>query len=361
MSLEGLNGLTSVGFLSIKNNSQLISLEALSNAIYSKGIDIIKNERLPSLKGLNNIQVIDYVFFSGLTIKENHALTSLEGLESLESAALSVNISNNDNLLTLKGLESLNLTVSTIITDNKSLVSLEGLSDIGQFQELIVKNNPVLEGLSNIGNPNFLYHVEITDNASLQSLSGLDSIMSLGNLVIENNDVLTDLSGLENLTEVRDKLKLTGNDGLTDIKAIQDIPLLDTLLDFSISNCISLSVCNLSNICEALDNNIPLDITGNATGCNDTSEVETSCSVTSTTAPYNLPDFTIAPNPNVGIFSIQGIEKGTYQIQNVEGRIIQNGDVKNDLFIDISTEVEGVYFISIYQENSVVTKQLIKL
>jgi len=316
---------------------------------------------LPSLKGLNNIQSLDYVFFSGLSIRENHALTSLEGLESLEGAALSIDISNNDNLLTLKGLESLTLTVTATITDNKSLVSLEGLSDIGQLQELIVKNNPVLEGLANIGNPNQLYYVDISNNASLESLSGLDSIMSLGNLIIENNDVLRDLSGLENLTEVRDRFKLIDNDALIDINAIQNVPLLDTLLDFSISNCVSLSVCNLPNICEALDDNIPLDIIGNATGCNGTNEVEVSCTMTSTVVPYVLPDFTIMPNPNMGTFTLQGITKGTYQIQDVEGRIIQSGDVKNNLSIDISQEVEGVYFMSIHQENDVITKRIIKL
>jgi len=83
--------------------------------------------------------------------------------------------------------------------------------------------------------------------------------------------------------------------------------------------------------------------------------------IVSTTTPDDLLEITVAPNPSTGIFTVQGIAQGTYQIHDTAGRIIQIGDMENDLFIDISQEVQGVYFMSIQIENEVVTKRIIKL
>lgn len=69
----------------------------------------------------------------------------------------------------------------------------------------------------------------------------------------------------------------------------------------------------------------------------------------------------ISPNPVKGIFQVNGISQGTYQIQDAKGRIIQSGNMKNNLSIDISQEAKGVYFISIHAENEVITRRIIKL
>jgi len=83
--------------------------------------------------------------------------------------------------------------------------------------------------------------------------------------------------------------------------------------------------------------------------------------VVSTTLPYELPDFIITPNPNTGVFQVNGIPQGKYQIHDTAGRIIQSGKMENDLSIDISTEAKGGDFISIQMDNEVVTKRIIKL
>jgi len=83
--------------------------------------------------------------------------------------------------------------------------------------------------------------------------------------------------------------------------------------------------------------------------------------VVSTSLADALPDFTITPNPNTGIFQVNGIPQGTYQIHDTTGRIIQSGAMKNDLSIDISTAKQGVYFIAIQLKNKTITKRIIKL
>ncbi len=69
----------------------------------------------------------------------------------------------------------------------------------------------------------------------------------------------------------------------------------------------------------------------------------------------------ISPNPVKDIFQVKGIPQGTYQIQDTKGRIIQSGDIENDLSIDISQEAKGVYLISIHTENDIITRRIIKL
>ncbi len=77
--------------------------------------------------------------------------------------------------------------------------------------------------------------------------------------------------------------------------------------------------------------------------------------------PDNSFDFNILPNPNKGIFTVEGIPQGIYQILNTSGQIIQEGDIQNDLLIDISREAQGVYFISVTIDNETFVRRMIKM
>jgi len=81
----------------------------------------------------------------------------------------------------------------------------------------------------------------------------------------------------------------------------------------------------------------------------------------STQTPENSFNFNVLPNPNTGIFTVQGIPVGTYQILNTSGQIIQEGDMENDVLIDISHEAKGVYFISVMIDNETIVKRIIKM
>jgi len=91
-----------------------------------------------------------------------------------------------------------------------------------------------------------------------------------------------------------------------------------------------------------------------------TAEVLEACVVSVENVGYPL-DASISPNPSTGIFEVKGIPRGTYQIHDITGRIIQSGELENDFSINISTEAQGVYFISIQMENEFVTKRIIKM
>ncbi len=77
--------------------------------------------------------------------------------------------------------------------------------------------------------------------------------------------------------------------------------------------------------------------------------------------PDNLFDFNVLPNPNKGIFTIQNIPNGIYQIHNTSGQIIQEGNMQNDLQIDISREAQGVYFISVTVDDATSVRRIVKM
>ncbi|MGB3342553.1 MAG: T9SS type A sorting domain-containing protein [Aequorivita sp.] len=64
---------------------------------------------------------------------------------------------------------------------------------------------------------------------------------------------------------------------------------------------------------------------------------------------YEMPSFTIYPNPSSGIFTIQQTivpENRFYQISDVMGRIIASGELnESNLTIDLSKAQSGVYFL----------------
>lgn len=83
--------------------------------------------------------------------------------------------------------------------------------------------------------------------------------------------------------------------------------------------------------------------------------------LTSTSTPDPFPDLTIRPNPNTGIFQVEGIPCGTYQLLNTTGQIIQSGKLENDILIDISAAAQGVYFMQMLIDEQVLTRRVVKL
>jgi len=84
--------------------------------------------------------------------------------------------------------------------------------------------------------------------------------------------------------------------------------------------------------------------------------------LTFTTTPNDLfPDLIIRPNPNTGTFQVEGIPRGTYNLLNTKGQIIQSGQLENNTSIDISETAQGVYFIQMVIDEQMVTQRVVKL
>ena len=298
-------GVYSPNTSNITDLSNLPPIEVIDN-----NLRVLRNDTLMDLSGLENLTSIG----GYLQIEGNTALTDLSGLESMTSIGGDLRIYDNDTLTDLSALEN--------------LTSIEG-------------------------------DLRIEDNVALIDLSGLENVNSIGGgLEIISNDALTDLSGLENLSSIGGRLEIIGNEALIDLSGLGNVSSIEVYLQ--IHSNPTLSICAVPPICDYLENGGLSDIWNNAPNCNSTEEIFTLCTV-STTTPDNLPQITISPNPTNGTFTLQGIPQGTYQIHDTTGRLIQSGNMQNQLSIDVSQEVQGVYFISIQIENETITKRIIKM
>jgi len=325
-------------------DSDITDLSPLAQIIsIGGGLRMYNNDSLFSLISLENLVSIgDF-----LTIGEHDNLTNLNGLENLTSIGGGLHIHGNGNLLNLISLGNL---VSSEINGSLS-----------------ISNNPMLGSLNGLENlTSFSFYVTITNNANLSSLSGLDNLTSIGDdallggdLEISDNPNLISLNGLESVNSIKHSLQIQNNDNLMNLNGLQSITY-NSVEFLQIYNNPTLSVCHASGVCDYIQNGGLSEIYGNTTNCNSPEEILVLCTIPTTT-PNDLPQITISPNPTNGTFALQGIPLGTYQILNTSGQIIRQGELKNNVSIDISDAAQGVYFISITIDNETVVKRIVKM
>jgi len=92
-----------------------------------------------------------------------------------------------------------------VIDDNFTtpINNLNGLTNITAISgELLITDNDDLISLAGLENLNTVGSLSIPWNANLSTLSALESLNSVGALSIGNNEFLTTLTGLENITSI---------------------------------------------------------------------------------------------------------------------------------------------------------------
>jgi len=235
-----------------------------------------------------------------------------------------------------------------------------------------VNNNTNLNDLSGFGNLTTINNcMEIINNAALMSLQWFGNLTSIGNendndplnnyLNISWNGSLTDLEGFGGITFIFGSLIIENNPVLMTLGGLDNTFLgSGSITNVRIQNCPELIICQVPCICDVIMNGGEAIIINNAEGCNNTEEILALCTV-STTTPEDLPNITISPNPTNGIFTLQVITNGIYQIHNTSGQIIRQGDIQNEQLIDISREAQGVYFISVTVDDATLVRRMVKM
>jgi hypothetical protein len=185
-------------------SSDIIDLTPLSSLTYIRGtLNIINNDLLTNLDGMDSLQITFYGPEHNLNIYYNDALINLIGLGDC-SNAWTVSIQSNSSLTSMEGLyvnpEDLN------ICSNNALTNIDALKNIGGLWNLRISENASLTNLEGLKNLNSVKSdIHIVGNESLVNLDGLKNLRELwgyGLLDICNNASLTNLDGLENLISV---------------------------------------------------------------------------------------------------------------------------------------------------------------
>lgn len=260
-NIDGLSALTSVGrSLLIRNNARLTNLDGFSAITrVNEDLQVHLNGALDNLNGLSNLTYIG----ASLVILENVELTNIDGLSALGSIGVSdhapqrfLHIGKNDALKNLDGLSALTtvgphpsangVSAFVIIENNASLTDLNGLSALSSILgSLHITDNPSLLSVDGLSSLTRVYDVGIGGNTALTRMGGLSSLTNVGNLGIGQNDALTDLSGLSLLTIIWDSLEISNNLALTNLDALSGLTHVGNNLDIQsnhkLNQCTGLS------------------------------------------------------------------------------------------------------------------------
>jgi hypothetical protein len=209
-TLDGLEGLESVGNLTIENTSiptllPLQSLQQIGGGTASGGaLELNQNGGLSDLAGLGSLQVVTSISISG-----NPSLVTLAGL-SVPVRLESLSLRDNPQLGDLTGLENLQLAQTVAIENSIALSNLAGLSNLQATTSLALVNLPSLTTLElPIGNIGVFY----LDNVVVTNLNGLSGLRQLESAIIQNNASLVEFDRLGSLEALRE-LSVINNSSL---------------------------------------------------------------------------------------------------------------------------------------------------
>ena len=152
--------------------------------------------------------------------------------------------------------------------------------------------------------------ITMISGEDITSLEGLSGVTSMGMYVrIEGNSVLQNLSGLEGLTAINGSLSVSFNDALTSLAGLDNIDPGSFDMLSLVSNP-ELSECDVESICEYIANQGGIiQVTDNASGCNNQQEILDVCAVGVEDYHIPVPHVNIYPNPASDMLFIESSER----------------------------------------------------
>lgn len=248
-NLEGLNNLKVIGNnsplgMNIISNRLLENLSGLNNLEIVRGnTHIFENDNLINLKGLNSLIAASV---GDIRIEGCEALTSLSGLENLVFIGADFYLRDNPNLIDISSISKLEFIKFQLhIDNNDSLKNLDGFEGLTTVESVIIQRNQELINLNGLNNlVSAPRGVIIKYNEKLKSINTFNKITSMKDLFIENNDALTSLSAFNNLTSIDKSLKVINNPNLTSLTGLEKLNSLQQVYIYSNNSLTNLSGLN---------------------------------------------------------------------------------------------------------------------
>jgi hypothetical protein len=339
-------------------NPMLENLEGLNGLSgVGIGIGITNNENLVSLNGLQNLSTVGYL---GLGVYNNDMLANFFGLNGISVIAGGLAICGNDGLTSLEGLENLTSIGGNFWLGheewggggNSSLTSLTGLSSL----------TSIGDGLSVVDNE------LLSDLGALSTLQHIGSDLEIGSVDGFGNASLASLAGLGGLDTVGGDLIITNNEVLSSLEELENA-LFPNMNRLVITENDSLTYCEIQEICSYLaDPAGTIEIVNNATGCNNQSEVEVACGVGVDEPPASGPKLEgiIYPNPSsssrIIIEILTPLDKCTFiTIYNINGQeILSCKIIKAKTEVDVSGMTSGFFYVKISGSDGIIVRKFVK-
>jgi len=269
IDLSGLASFHKVnGFLRIRRNWQLTSLNGLENVFHVGGyllvgssavenLDVFQDNTfvgesifidvsagVTSIGSFKDITELDALSISGFSIPDLSAFSNLTKVNSVQLTGGNRNMQglnklervedafwvNGGSLESYDGLDALKYVGGRFwIYQNPFITDLSGLESIETIGLLEISNNPNLQSLQGIENlKSTPIGIDIKDNPRLTSLVSFNNL-SIGQEIegngigIRNNDALTNLNGFETISNFTGLVAVHDNDILRDLCDLQSI------------------------------------------------------------------------------------------------------------------------------------------
>ncbi|MGJ8666104.1 MAG: hypothetical protein ACSHW7_07050 [Patiriisocius sp.] len=254
-NLDPLINLKKADFISIYQNANIENIDGLINITSPvTRIRVSFNPNIQNIDGLSNLSASEDIAVSSIEIYQNAVLQNINGLSGIQKwLEGQITITENPLLTNINGLENLiDVSSTTIyIGENIQLENIDRLSSIenSAFSSFYIINNPLLQninGLSNLSSP--LFNLDISGIPNLTNLDALNSIPVIYNLNIINNISLTSIEALSN-TEIANEngsLYIWSNDSLLSLNGLEN--LSTGIVEFSIR-----ANDNLEDFCAVLN------------------------------------------------------------------------------------------------------------
>ncbi|MCF8459808.1 MAG: T9SS type A sorting domain-containing protein [Flavobacteriales bacterium] len=84
------------------------------------------------------------------------------------------------------------------------------------------------------------------------------------------------------------------------------------------------------------------------------------CSITDVEYFGEKQSIAISPNPSSGIYRMETSQTSSYRVYDLFGRIITQGQLNGTLQLDLTSQPNGIYLISVENENGISTSKLVK-
>ena len=262
----GFNRLLDLSFLfSVENNPRLVILDGFNRATDVFGNFILNgNTALETISGFTRLAAIH----NAMAINDSPVLNSIPSFNNIILINWFIQFYNTglteiigfDNLTTIGG--GVNETLGLNISNNQNLITISGFNCLERIAfDLLIQDNPLLEsviGLSNLERVDQI--VTIRNNDALSSLNGLQNLTTIASTGYETTVVLEVLNNPQ-LSDCNALCQLLSSNGVTGLTNISNnLAGCESEAEIETSNCTAFQGISCTSLTQPLAGDIDVDL-----------------------------------------------------------------------------------------------------
>jgi len=259
--LNGLSNCKEIETLSIKNNPKLVDISVIGNVKKITSLTIETNKSLVTIAGFDSIQEMKTII-----INNNEELKQINGFSNLTRIGSNLHIQNclrlesvsawhnlievgGDVVLNSLGLGQINFlpklkkALSLQITNNNQITNLDHLKAFKEANTITISNNSRLQSMNSL-NPLKIQELRIESDSSLLEINCFDSLIFLNDLYINQNIKLKNIRAFGFVIDSLGYLLIRNNASLTHLDSFdlsRSISLVNIINNSSLSSALFLT------------------------------------------------------------------------------------------------------------------------